>query len=130
MNEVTGELQKAAQVLQNYFDAVTEFDYQRMRDQCSASYLLFEDGEVWTVEDHINFLKQYEGKANIAYSLQDVSRAIQDGVVWITHRNKAKATIEGQPVSFEWIESAIIRKEEGEWKLVLFHSTTAKKPGG
>ena len=118
---------QAAQVLQDYVDAVSEFDYQKMRDQCSASFLLFEDGEVWTVEDHTDFLKQYEGKGSIEYSFEDVRRTAQNDVVWITHRNKAKATIEGQPVHFEWIESAILRKEEGEWKLVLFHSTTAKR---
>lgn len=129
MKQTAMELKEATQILQNYFDAVSEFDYQKMRDQCSASFLLFEDGEIWTVEDHINFLKQYEGKASIDYSLEDVNRTIQNEVVWITHRNKARATIEGQPVDFEWIESAILRKDDGEWKLVLLHSTTAKKTG-
>jgi hypothetical protein len=38
MEQTAKELKEATQILQNYFDAVSEFDYQKMRDQCSASF--------------------------------------------------------------------------------------------
>jgi len=120
------ELQKIENVLQNYFNAISKFDYQGMRDQCTEDYLLFEDGEVWTVEDHINFLKQYEGRAEIVYTFEDVKQNFEGSVAWITHRNKAAAKIDGQPVNFEWIESATFKKHNDAWKMAILHSTTAK----
>lgn len=120
------ELQNAEKVLQSYFDGISAFDYQKMRDACSPDYLLFEDGTIWTVEDHINFLQPIEGMGIISYSFQDARKTIDGNVAWITHRNIAEAIMQGNPVHFEWIESAILRKMDSGWKMVLLHSTTVK----
>ncbi|MBN2863374.1 MAG: nuclear transport factor 2 family protein [Bacteroidales bacterium] len=120
------ELQNAEKVLQSYFDGISAFDYQKMRDACSSDYLLFEDGIIWTVEDHINFLQPMEGMGSISYSFHDSRKTIDGNVAWITHRNIAEAIMQGNPVHFEWIESVILRKMDSGWKMVLLHSTTAK----
>lgn len=122
------ELQKAEKVLLSYFDGISAFDYQKMRNACSSDYLLLEDGIIWTVEDHVNFLKPMEGIGTISYSFHDARKTIEGNVVWITHRNIAEAIMQGNPVNFEWIESTVLRKIEGEWKMVLLHSTTVKHP--
>lgn len=122
------ELRKADAVLRGYFDAVSRWDYDEMRKLCSSDFRLFEDGEIWTVVDHINFLRQYEGKASIAYEFMEVTSGVEGNTAWFTYRNRAKAQIESQPISFEWIESAVLHKKNGEWNLILLHSTTAKKP--
>ncbi len=120
------ELAKVDKVFQSYFDGISKFDYQAMRQTCSPDYLLFEDGTVWTVEDHINFLKSLEGKGTIKYKFTDVKRNIDGSVAWITHRNIGDATIDSNQVHFEWIESAVFHRQNDEWKMVLLHSTTAK----
>jgi len=120
------ELAKIDKVFQSYFDAISKYDYQAMRQACTSDYVLFEDGTVWTVEDHINFLKPYEGKARITYSFMDVKKSLEGSVAWRTHRNVADATIEGQPVHFEWLESVIFKRQNGDWKMAFLHSTTAK----
>lgn len=121
------ELTKAQLVLRGYSHAISLWDYDEMRRLCSPDFRLFEDGEIWTVDDHIAFLRRYEGKASIAYEFTEATGAVDGNVAWFTHRNKAKAQIEGTPISFEWIESAVLRKKNAEWRLVLLHSTTAKK---
>ena len=120
------ELAKVEKVFQSYFDGIKKYDYQAMRQACTSDYLLFEDGVVWTVEDHINFLKPLEGKASITYTFIDVKKHIEGSVAWITHRNIAEAVFDGKPAHFEWIESAIFKREKGVWKIALLHSTTAK----
>ena len=120
------ELAKVDKVFQSYFDGISKFDYQAMRQTCSPDYLLFEDGTVWTVEDHINFLKSLEGKGTIKYKFTDVKRNIDGSVAWITHRNIGDAIIDSNQVHFEWIESAVFHCENNEWKMVLLHSTTSK----
>ena len=54
--DVQAELARVDKVFQSYFDGIAGYDYQSMRQACSAGYLLFEDGTVWTVEDHVAFL--------------------------------------------------------------------------
>ena len=124
--DTQNELAKVDKVFQSYFDGISKFDYQAMRQTCSADYQLFEDGTVWTIEDHINFLKSLEGKGTIKYKFIDVKRNIDGPVAWITHRNIGDAIINDNPVHFEWIESAVFHRNNNEWKMVLLHSTTAK----
>jgi hypothetical protein len=120
------ELAKVDKVFQSYIDGIGKFDYQAMRNACSSNYLLLEDGTVWTVEDHINFLKPLEGKASITYRFNDVKKGIDGSVAWRTHRNVADAMIDGKPAHFEWIESAVFHRNNGAWKIAVLHSTTAK----
>jgi hypothetical protein len=120
------ELVKVDKTLQSYFDGITKFDYEAMRQACSPDYVLLEDGTMWTVEDHINFLKTFEGKSSISYKFIDVKENIDGSVAWRTHRNVADAIIEGKPAHFEWIESTMFQRLNGEWKIVILHSTTAK----
>jgi ketosteroid isomerase-like protein len=120
------EIRKVETILQSYFDGISNFDYQKMRDACSSDYVLFEDGTIWTVEDHISYLKSLEGKARISYNFKDVNKNVEGSVAWITHRNIAEAAFEGNEMHFEWIESAVFKKIDGNWKMVLLHSTTAK----
>ena len=120
------EIKKVEAILQSYFDGISNLDYQKMRDACSSDYVLFEDGTIWTVEDHINYLKSLEGKGSISYNFKDVNKNIEGSVAWITHRNIAEAAFEGNEMHFEWIESAIFKQIDGNWKMVLLHSTTAK----
>jgi hypothetical protein len=120
------ELSKIDKIFQSYFDGISKFDYQAMRQACSPDYFLLEDGSVWTVEDHINFLKSLEGKGSITYTFTDVRKSIDGSVAWRMHRNVADATLEGKSVHFEWIERAIFHRQNGEWKMSLLHSTTAK----
>lgn len=120
------DLLDAEAVLFSYFDGIMNLDYQKMREACSSDFLLFEDGIIWTVEDHISYLEAMEGKGSISYSFADVKKNIEGSVAWITHRNIAEAAIEGNSMQFEWIESAVLRKIDGNWKMVLLHSTSAK----
>jgi ketosteroid isomerase-like protein len=120
------EIEKVETILQSYFGGISSFDYQKMRDACSSDYVLFEDGTIWTVEDHINYLKSLKGKGSISYKFKDVKINMEGSVAWITHRNIAEAAFEGNEMHFEWIESAIFKKIDGNWKMVLLHSTTAK----
>ena len=120
------ELEKVDKVFRSYFDAISNFDYQAMRNACSSDYILLEDGIYWSVEDHINFLKPFEGKASITYNFYDVKQSIDGPVAWRTHRNVADATIDGKPMNFEWLESAVFHRQNNEWKLAVLHSTPAK----
>lgn len=121
------EMENAEKVLKSYFDGISSFDYQKMRDACSPDYALFEDGIIWTVDDHINFLKSMEGKGSISYSFIDINKSVEGSIAWITHRNIAEAVFEGNPMRFEWLESAIFKQIDGsKWKMVHLHSTTVK----
>lgn len=125
-NDPGKDLNNAEKAFRNYFESIEKFDYEGMRNAVTKDFNLFEDGTVWAVEDHINFLKTVQGKGNIKYDFRDLKRNLDGNTAWLTYRNVADATMDGNPVHFEWLESAVLNKKDGNWKLAFLHSTTRK----
>jgi ketosteroid isomerase-like protein len=79
------------------------------------------------VEDFISFLTTFEG-ASMTYNLEDIKINVEDSVAWLTLRSKAEVTMGEQEMNYEWLESAVLKKQEGIWKIAFYHSTTVEPP--
>jgi len=51
---------------------------------------------------------------------------VERSYAWATLRNKATISIVGLPPTMEWIESAVLKKQGGKWKIAFYHSSIAK----
>ncbi len=71
-------------------------------------------------------MRTYEGKGSISYSLTDIKPTMEQSFAWATLRNKATISIVGLPPTMEWIESAVLKKQGGKWKIAFYHSSIAK----
>jgi hypothetical protein len=58
-----------------------------------------------------------------------MKKSIDGNTIWLTYNNVADAEMEGNPVHFDWLESAVMKKQDGKWKMAFLHSTTAKLKG-
>ena len=125
--DIEAEKQNVEEVVRNFYDAVTSHNYQGIRDLCTDDYILFESGQVMNVEDFINFITPFEG-ATMTYNLEDVKVDVEDSIAWIRLRSKAKVTMGEQVMDYEWLESAVLKKQEGIWKIAFYHSTTVEPP--
>jgi ketosteroid isomerase-like protein len=125
--DVEAEKQNVEEVIRNFYDAASTHNYQGIRDLCTDDYILFESGQVMNVEDFINFITPFEG-ATMTYNLEDVKTNVEDSVAWIRLRSKAKSAMGEQVMNFEWLESAVLKKQEGIWKIAFYHSTTVEPP--
>lgn len=49
---------------------------------------------------------------------------------WITYVNDGSVQMPGDvaPTPLQWVESAILEKQVGTWKIVFFHSTRVPPP--
>ena len=117
----------ATKVVYDFFEAAFAFNYQGIRDVCTEDFLLFESGVVMNVEDFINFITGMEG-STWTNKFEDVKTNVEGAVAWVTLRNKAEMTAGDQVMKFDWLESAVVKKIEGVWKLAFYHSTTIEPP--
>jgi ketosteroid isomerase-like protein len=125
--DVEAEKQNVEEVIHNFYDAASTHNYQGIRDLCTDDYILFESGQVMNVEDFINFITPFES-ATMTYNLEDVKTNVEGSVAWIRLRSKAKSTMDEQVMDYEWLESAVLKKQEGIWKIAFYHSTTVEPP--
>lgn len=122
------EVQKAEQSLQDLFTAISEFNYQGIRDVSTKDCQLLENGLVWNVDSLVNAMKTLEGKAKVVYNLENINIKVVCSIALISYRNNAviTSTSSGKEERLEWVESAIFEKHDNSWKLSLLHSTRAK----
>ena len=114
-------------MIHDFFAAIFAFNYQGIRDVCTDDFLLFESGQVMNIEDFINFIKGMEG-STWANKYEDVKTNVEGAIAWVTLRNKAEMTAGEQVMNFNWLESAVLKKQEGVWKIAFYHSTTVAPP--
>ena len=107
--DIAAEKQAAEKVIYDFFEAAFAFNYQGIRDVCTADFLLFESGQVMNMEDFINFITGMEG-STWTNKYEDVKTNVEGGVAWVTLRNKAEMTAGEHVMKFDWMVSAVLKK--------------------
>ena len=122
--DTEAELQKTEKVLYDFFNALSEFDYQGVRQQITDDFQLLEDGLDWNADSLIKILKFYEPNIVERLNTFEVISARQEGsIAWISYWNDADIKLNEGQMKFRWLESAVFQKQQGVWKIELLHST-------
>jgi uncharacterized protein (TIGR02246 family) len=119
------------QAIKDDYAAYSGFDEQRYRAMLTDDYLLLENGELIDREaDVASMAKPTAGyrrtddfdfrsvklNGDFAYAVYFLKSEIHDDIKGERQR--------------EWLESAILRRSEGAWRLALLHSTRISTPAG
>lgn len=110
-------------VLTTFFGAISDYDYQTLRDITAEDYILIENGPIWTVDSLINLVQQFEGQATLSYDFSSRETTVEGEMAWMTYKNNGVMKMPDGERHFDWTESAVFRKQGDEWKMVLLHST-------
>jgi ketosteroid isomerase-like protein len=126
--DIQAETQNVEKALRDFFTAISEFNYQGLRDVCTSDYQLLEDGLVWNADSLIKAIKSFEGEAKIVYNFEDIKTKIIGQIAWMSYRNEAVMTNTktGEADNLKWVESAVFEKDGNRWKMALLHSTSIK----
>lgn len=122
----TGTPEEITEVLTGYFKAIEASDYQKMKDLTTADFIIFENGEVITNDSLINMIKKYPEVA-VKYSFSDIKASVDDKTGFIKYRNHADIVVNDSIKNdINWLESAILIKQDDKWRLHFLHSTVKK----
>lgn len=124
--ESEAEVAAVERVVYDLFESIASFNYPSIREHCTEDVVLFEDGQVLGLEAFIDKVKVFEGKATINYHLEDVTTHVEGSFAWLTLRNRAVMVTGEGPTSLEWLESAVLQKQAGLWRIAFYHSTAVR----
>lgn len=110
-------------VLTSFFEGISNYDYQALREITAEDYVLIENGPIWNVDSLINVVQQFERETTISYELTEMETTVEDDMAWMTYKNYGHFKMPDGERNFDWTESAVFRKQGDEWKMVLLHST-------
>lgn len=112
-------------VTDEFFRAISAFDYEALRSSVTADFELVEDTLRLSTDEFIDFLRPYEG-ATISYSFDEFNTKIRGPVAWTTYRNQAVLQLPEQRLDFLWLETAVLEESEGEWRIARLQSTPVR----
>lgn len=122
----------AQQLIQDVFDDVwSEFDTTKISLYHTNDYLLLEHGLVWNNDSVRYYMVKSLQQKEIPTRTNEFdfieTKATGDGI-WVAYQNYATWTMgEKMLGKMHWLESAVIVKEDGRWKIQMLHSTRVPK---
>jgi hypothetical protein len=119
------------QVVIKLFDGIAGIDSSEIVTQVTKDFLLLEDGQIWNTDSLIKVLKPMKTQDfKRTNEFRFVSQQIVGNMTWLVYYNTAHISFNGQKRDVNWLESAVLVKEDDIWKVKLLHSTMLRKPPG
>ena len=113
----------AFQPVKELFAAMSKHDGKAMQETATEDFQLLEHGEDWTMQQLADAV-QPKGKPYERKNFFQQIRARQQGdMAWVSYWNKAEIRSENGLRTIVWLESAVMVRQDGHWRVQLLHST-------
>jgi hypothetical protein len=112
-------------VVVDYFDGISNKDFEKMKAVTTEDFVLYEDGEIWNNDSVFNNIKKHL-PFSVRYEFKDFSIYVDQSSGDMTYENHADFVFGGETESLDWIESATFRKTDKGWKMNFLHLTIKK----
>jgi hypothetical protein len=123
----TTEKAEVQQVITRFFDALSVTNIPQMKAEVSGDFILLENGEIWTIDTLANKISRPKPEGYLRQNSFDfLSTKIDKNRAYVFYKNKAEISSKTRNATIKWLESAILRKEKGRWRMEFMHSTPMK----
>ena len=122
------EKEKIHHVLTEFFNSLADRDWDKYRSHTTEDMILVEHGLLWNSDSLINAMENTFGNYTIKYSFDFIKTHVDGNTAWTVYRNQGNAKSEERDMQFNWIETVIFTKKNGEWKIIEAQSTLVKEP--
>ncbi len=123
----TSEKAEVQQVITRFFDALSVANIPLMKAEVSDDFMLLENGVIWTIDTLANKISRPKPEGYLRQNSFDfLSTKIDKNRAYVYYKNKAEISSKTRNATIKWLESAILRKEKGRWRMEFMHSTPMK----
>ena len=107
-----------------FFDGLSEINADKLKAYTTGDFLLLEGGEVWNMDTLVNKISPRKNSGIQRVNKFEFIRTEQNGnIAWVSYHNRADFSLNDKKQTVKWLESAVLIKENGRWKIKLLHST-------
>jgi hypothetical protein len=118
--------QTVQSIIRGVFQAISSFDMESVRSYCKPDIKILENGKIWNLDSLALRVNQAKAAGNLkrVNKIDFWDTRINGNVAWTYYNNEALFTSGDKTFSVEWLESAVLVRAKGEWKIAFLHSTT------
>jgi hypothetical protein len=121
---VTADEEAVAQALRLMYVAFTQEDTAQLRAVTTSDFYTFDGGEKMTGDELMALIKSLHAAGKtFVWTVPEPKVRIEGKVAWITYLNRGSVQDAAGKKDVSWLESAVLLKEAGTWRIQFFHST-------
>jgi hypothetical protein len=121
-----------ADTLRMFYAAATVDDLVKLHAITAPTFYAFDGGQRFSsIDELLKEVKLYQDQGvKFVWTVTHPDVTIHCSQAWITYLNDGSIQIpnSAKPAPTQWLESAILEKQAGTWKIVFFHSTQVPPP--
>ncbi len=122
--EPTADEEAVVQAIRLMYVAATNDDTAQLRAVTAPDFYLFDLGKKMTGDELMALIKStHAAGRTIVWNVTEPRVRIEGKVAWITYLNRGYAQDAAGRKDLSWLESAVLLKELGTWRIQFFHST-------
>ena len=121
-----------ANALRTLYAGATVDDMAQIHSVTSPTFYAFDGGQQYSsIDDLMKVVKTYQDQGvKFIWNVTKPQVTIHCNEAWITYVNDGSVQLPNItiPTPTQWLESAVLEKQDGTWKIVFFHSTRVPPP--
>jgi ketosteroid isomerase-like protein len=122
----TADQIQVTEAIRSFFAAATFDDLDKLHAVIAPDFYAFEAGGRITGDGLIEMLKAAHAAGKVyVWTVNEPEVHISGDIAWITYVNRGSIKDASDTKDVTWLESAVLHKEKGVWRIQFFHSTRA-----
>ncbi|MGB9242046.1 MAG: nuclear transport factor 2 family protein [Candidatus Acidiferrales bacterium] len=115
---------QVVETVRTIFAAAAADDFERFHSVVTADFYAFDGGKRYEGDALMNLVKGLHQAGNVyVWTVNEPEVHVSCNLAWITYVNKGSLKNASGTQNLTWLESAVLKKESGRWKIRFVHST-------
>ena len=125
-SQATTDQEKVVEAMRLMYVAATNDDMDQFRAVTSPDFYTFDGGKRMTGDELMGFIKDAHAAGKVyVWEVTEPQVYVDGQTAWITYVNRGSQQDATGRKDLTWLESAVLRKDNGTWRIHFFHSTRA-----
>lgn len=121
---VTDDQLQVTETVRAMFAAAASEDLDKFRTVIAPNFYAFDAGGRFTGDALMELIKTAHAAGKVyVWTVNEPEVHVDGDVAWITYVNRGSIKDASGTKELSWLESAVLRKEKGSWRIQFFHST-------
>jgi ketosteroid isomerase-like protein len=122
----TADHVQVTETIRSFFAAAAADDLAKLHAVTTPDFYAFDAGGRFTRDALMDMIKAAHAASKVyVWTVNEPEVHISGDMAWITYVNRGSIKDASGTKDVTWLESAVLQKEKGAWRIHFFHSTRA-----
>jgi ketosteroid isomerase-like protein len=115
---------QVTETMRTMYAAATADDLAKFHSVAAPDFYAFDNGKRYDGDALMNAVKEFHDKGVVfVWTVTDPHVETTCNFAWITYTNRGSMRGASGTQDVSWLESAVLQKQAGTWRIRFFHST-------